>query len=104
MRFCVEAQIEQARLRLQQLAEAGDRWSALETLTAQRGWPDRLIIALEQSLFGGVDRSSYATEADVSAPTASNDLRRLVDAGLVTQRGKGRSTRYVASDDLRRAL
>jgi hypothetical protein len=63
-----------------------------------------LVIALEQSLFQGVDRSSYATEADIAAPTASNDLRRLVDAGLVVQRGKGRTTRYVASDDLRRML
>jgi Fic family protein len=104
VRFCVEAHIEQAHLRLQQLAEAGDRWTALETLTAKRRWPDRLVIALEQSLFQGVDRSSYATEADIAAPTASNDLRRLVDAGLVVQRGKGRTTRYVASDDLRRML
>ncbi len=29
------------------------------------------------------------------------DFRRLVDAGLVTQRGRGRNTRYHASDALR---
>ena len=40
----------------------------------------------------------------MSAPTASNDLRRLVDAGLVVQRGKGRTTRYVASEALRGEL
>ena len=68
------------------------------------GWPDRLVIALEQSIFSGVDRASYIAEADVSAPTASNDLRRLLDAGLVVQRGKGRNTRYVASDALRADL
>jgi DNA-binding transcriptional ArsR family regulator len=56
------------------------------------------------SLFEGVDRSSYMAEADIAAPTASNDLRRLLDAGLVIQRGKGRTTRYVASDDLRSSL
>jgi Fic family protein len=95
--FCIDAHLDQARRRLEQITQASARWSALERLVDERGWPDRLVIALEQSLFDGVDRTSYATEADVSAPTASNDLRRLLDAGLVAQRGKGRSTRYVAS-------
>jgi Fic family protein len=102
--FCIEAHIEQARRRLDQLAEAGARWSMLEDLVDGRGWPDRLVIALEQSMFNGVDRASYSAEADVSAATASNDLRRLLDAGLVTQRGKGRNTRYVASSALREDL
>ena len=100
-RFCVQAHVEQARRRLEQLAEAGDRWSFLEELVERRNWPDRLVIALEQSLFRGVDRASYAAEADVSAPTASNDFRRLLDAALVVQRGRGRTTRYFASESLR---
>jgi Fic family protein len=104
VRLCVQAHVEQARLRLEQVAEAGTRWSFLEELVERRDWPDRLVIALEQSLFQGVDRASYATEADVSAPTASNDFRRLVDAALVVQRGKGRTTRYVASESLRSDL
>ena len=66
------------------------------------------MIALEQSLFQGTDRASYTAEADVSAPTASNDLRRLLDAGLISQRGRGRATRYVAgerlSEDVRRRI
>jgi Fic family protein len=74
VRFCVDAHVEQARRRL------------------------------EQSLFRGVDRASYAAEADVSPQTASNDLRRLIDAGFVVQRGKGRSTRYLASDTAREDL
>jgi DNA-binding transcriptional ArsR family regulator len=40
----------------------------------------------------------------VSPQTASNDLRRLLDAGLVVQRGKGRTTRYLASDAAREDL
>lgn len=99
--FCVHAHIEQATRRLEQLADASARWTALEEIVDQRGWPDRLVIALEQSLFGGVDRATYTAEADVAAPTASIDLRRLVDADLVVQQGRGRSTRYVASDALR---
>jgi Fic family protein len=104
VQFCVQAHIEQAQRRLDQLAEAGARWSGLEDLVEKRGWPDRLVIALEQSVFAGVDRASYMSEADVSAPTASNDLRRLLDAGLVVQRGKGRNTRYIASNALREEL
>ena len=99
--FCVEAHLAQARRRLEQIQEAAVRWSFLESLVESRGWPDRLVIALEQSLIGGADRTSYGREAGVSAPTASNDLRRLVDAGLVTPHGRGRSTRYHASGDLR---
>ena len=102
--FCIDAHLDQARRRLEQISEAGRRWSFLEGVVALRGWPDRLAIALEQALFQGVDRGSYSAEADVSAPTASNDLRRLLDAGLVVQQGRGRTTRYVASEALRRDL
>jgi Fic family protein len=101
IRFCVRAHLEQARARLEQIAQAGARWSFLESIVEQRDWPDRLVVALEQSLFQGTDRGVYAEEADVSTATASADLRRLLDAGLVIQRGKGRTTRYVAADALR---
>jgi hypothetical protein len=98
--LCVEGHLAQARRRLLQLDQAATRWAYLERLVAQRGWPDRLVIALEQSLFDGTDRAAYAAEADVSAPTASNDLRRLLDAGLLAQRGRGPATRYHASEHL----
>lgn len=101
VRFCVQAHIAQARRRLDQLAEAATRWGYLENLVESRGWPERLIIALEQSLIGGTDRASYEREADISSATASTDFRRLLDAGLITQVGRGRNIRYHASDDLR---
>ncbi|HEY3435404.1 MAG TPA: Fic family protein [Solirubrobacterales bacterium] len=99
--FCLEAHISQAHRRLAQIERAATRWQSLEDLIAQRGWPDRIAIALEQSLLGGTDRSKYAEDADVSPATASADLRRLLDAGLVDQRGRGRSSGYVASSELR---
>jgi len=99
--FCLEAHIAQARRRLAQVEQAATRWQHLEELVAQRGWPDRIVIALEQSLLGGTDRGKYAEEADVSPATASADLRRLLDAGLVDQRGRGRSSGYVAAPALR---
>jgi Fic family protein len=102
--FCVQAHLAQARRRLAQIEAAATRWSALEELVEARSWPDRLAIALEQSLRGGTDRGKYAQEADVSQATASADFRRLLDAGLVTQRGRGRNTRYLASEMLREAV
>ena len=99
--FCVEAHIAQARARLAQIDEAAARWDYLEGLVAERNWPDRLVIALEQSLAGRTDRGTYGAEADVSPATASGDFRRLLDAGLVVQRGRSRNIGYVASEDLR---
>ena len=99
--FCIEAHLTQARERLDTLHRAGQRWATIEALVGERGWPDRLAIALEQSLFDGADRAAYSTEASVSPATASADFRRIHDAGLVERRGRGRSTRYVATDELR---
>ena len=59
------------------------------------------MIALEQSLVGGTERGTYREEADVSPATASADFRRLLDAGLVVQRGRGRNISYAASESLR---
>jgi Fic family protein len=99
--FCLEAHLAQARQRLGQIERAAARWQLLEDLAEGRGWPDRMVIGLEQSLAGGTNRSRYSEEAEVSAATASADLRRLLDAGLIEQRGRARSISYVASERLR---
>jgi len=102
--FCVDAHIAQARWRLSQIEAAAKRWAHLEGLVEGRGWPERLVIALEQSLVGGSDRATYVEEADVSPASASNDFRRLLDSGLIEQTGRGRSTRYHASERLREGV
>lgn len=100
--FCVDAHLAQARQRLAQIKDASVRWTHLEQIVESRHWPDRLVIALEQALMGGTDRAGYAAEAAVSPATASADFRRLVDAGLVDQAGRGRSIRYEPTEGLRR--
>jgi Fic family protein len=104
IRFCVAAHIEQATLSLDQMAESARRWNALESIADRRGWPDRLVIAMEQALHGGIERAGYAEEADVSAATATSDIRRLLDADLIVRRGRTRSVRYPASERLRREV
>lgn len=98
--FCVDAHLAQARQRLDQIPEAAARWALLEDIAEKRRWPDRFVIALEQGVIGGTDRAMYAQEAEISLPSASNDFRRLVDAGLLERNGRGRSTRYFASAEL----
>jgi Fic family protein len=99
--FCIEAHLGQARRRLEQIRLAAARWTYLEGLVDGRGWPQRFVIALEQALSRRTDRSSYGGEADVAAVTASGDLRRMLDAGLLIQKGRGRNIRYEASEQLR---
>lgn len=103
--FCLQAHIEQARERIALVERAARRWEELEAIVERQGWPDRLAIALEQAIAGGgATRASYAAEAALSLATASGDLRRLQDAGLIVPQGRGRATRYPAADDLRRRI
>lgn len=102
--FCAHAHRDLAQRRVTQLREATVRWSALERLVADRGWPDRLVIALELALTTGLDRAAYSAESDVSDATASSDLRRLTDAGLLASEGAGRATRYGPTAALREAI
>ena len=102
--FCVDAHLTLTRERLDQLDEAARRWTLLDVFMERRGWPQRLTVALEQSLSATVDRASYTAETDVSPATASGDLRRLLDAGLLDSEGRGRNTRYRATDTLRRMV
>ncbi|HEX6492471.1 MAG TPA: Fic family protein, partial [Candidatus Dormibacteraeota bacterium] len=104
VRLCVQAHLDQAQRRLREVEMAAARWEASEGIVAAHGWPERVVIALERALTGTLDRSGYAAEADVSPVTATLDLRRLVDARLVVQEGRGRATRYRASPQLRRLI
>lgn len=102
--FCIDAHLDQARRRLAQIEQAAERWGRLKQLVDERRWPDRLVIALEQALIGDTDRARYSAEADIAAVTATGDLRRLSDAGLLVAQGAGRATRYAPSEALRAAV
>lgn len=104
VKFCIRAHVEQGRVRLAQVTAIAARWRVLEALVRDRGWPDRLVIALEQSLHGGATRASYSHEAEVHENTAQTDLRRLVDARLLERTGRGPSTSYVATEYVRQAI
>lgn len=85
---------ERELTREQQLRE---RWRAvgLGILTEQQR-QDVLKHVLEQ---GAINKSSYADVAGVSPATASKHLSLLLERGLLTQVGKGPSTRYLLPDE-----
>ena len=47
---------------------------------------------------GEIVRTKVETQLGISASTASRMLRKMVEAGLLAQRGKGRSSKYVLPD------
>jgi Fic family protein len=102
--FCIDAHIETAKLRIELIERASKRWSKIETIVEERGWPDRYAIALEQSFHEGSDRKRLMAESGVALPTANADFKRLVDSGLLDQEKSGRNVTYFASAALRALL
>jgi Fic family protein len=102
--FCLNAHVHLATQRLQEVEEAGRRWARCEEVVEERGWPERMVIALEQVLTGRLTNAGYREEAQVSINRAAADFRRLVDAGFITPRGAGRATHYVAAELLKRLV
>jgi Fic family protein len=81
-------------------------WTALEDIaTEDLAGPPRLADALFDAFAGrGVTNRYYRSLADVGAPTAASDLRRLAAAGLLESVGAGSSTAYVGTASLMRQV
>jgi Fic family protein len=100
--FCVEAHIFETTERRRWLDLAYARHDFCEDLARARGYPKRLVSALDQALLGlPVTNSGHRIESSIASPTAVQDLQRLRRDGWLDQEGGGRSIRYVASSKLR---
>jgi Fic family protein len=98
----VQSQVKQVEaLSLKQATERV-LWLALEDAARQAAGRDaRMANALYDAFLGReVTNRFYRVLADVSTPTAVNDLARLEASGLLTALGAGRSRRYVAGPSL----
>lgn len=72
-----------------------DVWAAVQEVATERFGSVRLADALYDAFFGrSVTNRYYRGLADVSTATATNDLTRLCDAGLLEARGAGRTRSY----------
>lgn len=108
IRFCLEAHYVQAATVLRRIKESEQMWTEVDELATERGVPERAIGALLDAVAGlRVRNSSYRaavdawTNEDISKQVATNDLRALVDAGLLEKRGEKRGTYYVPAEILR---
>lgn len=107
VRFCLRAHFIQAVSVLRRARESEAMWVAIDELRAERGLPERSIGSLFDAALGlRVRNASYRRDVElveqeeITNQTATNDLRKMVTAGLLVQKGSKRGTYYVGSPDL----
>jgi len=83
--------------------EAVRIWAALEDALREHELPDRTADELYDAVIGfRIRRSTYVKRCGVEQRTASRDLARLTDLGLLRPVGETRGRHYVAGPQLRR--
>jgi Fic family protein len=106
VRYCLQAHYVQAASVLRRVRESERIWTFLESSVVEAGLPPRAIEALFDATIGmKVRNASYRSSMkrageEISNQTATNDLRVMVDAGLLTKQGSKRGTFYLASKNL----
>jgi Fic family protein len=105
--FCLRAHYIQAVSVLRRARESERIWVAVEELREAKGLPERAVSSLFDAAIGlRIRNASHRKDVElnegeqISNQVATNDLRAMVRAGLVEQRGLKRGTHYVAADPL----
>src|SRR5262249_43922605 len=77
-------------------------WQEMDSLASSHGLPARVIDHLMFDAVRGyrIRRSTYLKAAEIEQRTASRDLARLVDLGILVPRGETRGRHYVAGEVL----
>lgn len=99
--FNLRAHHMQAQTIARRIDEAIAIWEELDSLVAANGLPDRVTDQLYNAVLGyRIRRATYAKAADVEERTASRDLGRLADLGIITPQGETRGRHYIAGASL----
>ena len=99
--FNLRAHHMQAQTIARRIDEAIAIWDELDRLVAETGLPDRVTDQLYNAVLGyRIRRSGYAKAAEVEERTASRDLGRMVDLGMLRARGETRARHYIAGEAL----
>jgi Fic family protein len=107
VRFMLTAHLRQASTLQQRIKDSERLWHELESVAKERNLPERTLPALfDAALRLRVRSSTYRAalleaEQEITDSTASRDLSRLVDSGLLTAVGEKRGRYYVAGEFLR---
>jgi len=101
VKFNLRAHHIQAQTMRRRFAEAERLWVSIDAVIAERGLPERTADPLFDALLGlRVTRPTYVRRADLEDRTATRDLGKLVDLGLLEPRGQTRGRYYVGSSEL----
>lgn len=99
--FNIRAHHMQAQTVAQRVSEASEIWAELDGVVAENKLPERVTDILYEAVLGyRVRRAGYLRMAQVERHTASRDLGRLTDLGLLHPRGETRGRFYVAGERL----
>jgi len=107
IRYCLEAHFIQASSVLRRVKESAAIWIELEAICGEKRLPPRMLSALFDATVGmSVRNASYRTalkmsDEEISNQAATDDLRAMVNAGLLERFGARRGTYYRAADPLR---
>lgn len=107
IRFMLTAHLRQARTLIDRIGETELLWQELDVLASRYRLPPRTVTALFDAshrlrVRNGTYRAFLEDVGDpITEQTASSDLRKLVDAGLLVPVGERRGRHYVASDEVR---
>jgi Fic family protein len=102
LEFCLRAHLASAQDLVGEMRQAQQRTAFCLELVRRHGLADRFAHVLDQALLQlPLSNESHRERQNVSMPTATLDLRRLVDLGWLDRVGRTRATHYVASAKLR---
>ena len=102
IRFCLTAHWLQARTLLRRTEEYDRLWDELERDVKHRGLAERMIFALAGAAIGdSLTAAQHQSTAGVSAREASDDLERLVEAGLLVATSDKGGRCYLAAGALK---
>jgi len=77
-------------------------WEELDTLVGAHSLPGRVAGLLYEAVLGyRLRRSSYMKMTEIEKHTATRDLGRLADLGLLDPKGETRGRHYTAGERLR---
>ncbi len=100
--FNIRAHHMQAQTVAQRVSEASEIWAELDTLASTNHLPDRVTGILYEAVLGyRVRRSGYMKLTEVEKHTATRDLGRLTELGLLHPQGETRGRHYLAGERLR---
>jgi Fic family protein len=107
VRFCLEAHFIQASSVLRRVEESEEIWMKLDALRVEKRLPPRMLSALFDATVGlKVRNASYRTalemsDEEITKQAATDDLRAMVQAGLLERFGSRRASFYQAADPLK---